>query len=117
MKYKMAANQALKRFSHQIIKEDATSVLIRRLRNILSPCFTTGSLDAIIEAIAQIGLACVKNWSVIQTMIDAMKTFTAKRTPRRWSSRNRSNTFIERGLTSPLPDDHSCACGGFPLSW
>jgi hypothetical protein len=39
----------------------------------LSPCLTTGSLDAIIEAIAQIGLACVKNWSVIQTMIDAMK--------------------------------------------
>src|SRR6478672_13588353 len=30
-----------------------TRVLIKRLRNILSPCFTTGSLDAIIDAIAQ----------------------------------------------------------------
>ena len=66
-----------------------TSVLIRRLQNILSPCVTSGSLDAIIDAIAQIGLASVKNRRMIQTMIDAMKTFTAKRTPRRWSSRKR----------------------------
>src|SRR5271166_98194 len=28
MKYKMAANQALKRFSHQIIKEDASSLTL-----------------------------------------------------------------------------------------
>src|SRR5471030_2881264 len=30
-----------------------TNVLIRRLRNILSPCFTTGSLDATIDETAQ----------------------------------------------------------------
>jgi hypothetical protein len=66
-----------------------TSVLIRRLRNILRPCFTTGSL----EAIAQIGLACAKNRSVIQTIIEAMKTFTANRKPRKLSSRSGPDTI------------------------
>src|SRR5215510_2838756 len=76
-----------------------SSVLIRRLQNILSPRFTTGSLDATIDAIAQIGLASVKNRRMNQTTIDAMKTFTANRTPRRWSSCKRSRTLIARGLT------------------
>src|SRR5262245_28451995 len=52
-----------------------------RLRNIRAASSTRGSADAIIDAIAQIGLVSPKRRSRYQRIADPTKTLTAKRTP------------------------------------
>src|SRR5262249_40616662 len=52
-----------------------------RLLNIFTASVTCGSEAATIEAIDQIGLVSARCWSTYQTMVEAMKTLMAKRTP------------------------------------
>src|ERR1700730_5405875 len=100
-----------------------TSTLIMRLLNIRTASVTCGSDAAIIEAMAQIGLVSAMFSSTYQTMVVAMKTFSAKRIPT-MSRRNLGRSHLLRWMSGirgslqhvPIAWNHVVA-GGAPLQW
>src|SRR5882757_10769170 len=75
-----------------------TSTLMMRLLNIRTASVTWGSDAAIIEAMAQIGLVSAMFASTYQTMLVAMKTFSAKRIPM-MSRRNLGRSHLLRWMS------------------
>src|SRR6516164_853311 len=71
-----------------------TMALTMRPKKTRSACCTTGSVAAIIDAIAQMGLASATSFKTSHTRVVPTKTLTANRTPSRSSARKRSESLI-----------------------
>src|SRR6478736_1488808 len=75
----------LPRITNPIPTAQPTSTLMTRLRKNRRASSGSGSEAATIEAIAQMGLPASSAFITVQTIVDAMNTFTAKRKPMRFS--------------------------------